>query len=143
MELWKRAISSDAPKWVVLIRFMVGWIFVSEGYLKFHYPMDLGVGLFERLGVPHPAILAPFVGIMEIVCGVLLILGLLTRLASIPLLITVATAIWMTKVPIIAHYGYWGAMHESRVDFCLLMGLVFLMIVGAGGWSMDRMMSSE
>src|SRR5262252_4651161 len=71
---------------VLLIRVLVGRVFLSAGIQKFLYPAALGVGRFEKIGIPFPALFAPFVGVVEIVCGMLLIIGLLTRLAAIPLI---------------------------------------------------------
>src|SRR5271157_5796207 len=86
-------------KAVILIRVLVGWVFVSEGIQKFLFPAQLGVGRFEKIGIPAPHILAPFVGAVEIVCGCLVLIGLLTRLATIPLLCVISVAIVTTKIP--------------------------------------------
>lgn len=122
----------------ILIRLMVGWVFLSEGIQKFLYPAALGVGRFVKIGIPAAQFFAPFVGIVEIVCGVLLIVGFLTRLAAIPLLIDIAVAIATTKVPMLSKAGFWGTMHEARTDFCMLLGLIFLMIAGSGRLSLDE-----
>ena len=132
---WVR--KSSAPASVVLIRLMVGGIFLSEGIQKFLFPAALGVGRFEKIGIPHPQFFAPFVGAVEVLCGFLLIVGLLTRLASIPLLINISVAIVTTKIPMLAKAGWWGMMHEARTDFCMFLGLLFLLIVGAGRISFD------
>jgi uncharacterized membrane protein YphA (DoxX/SURF4 family) len=115
----------------ILIRLMVGWVFMSEGIQKFLFPDALGVGRFTKIGIPAPHFFAPFVGIVEIVCGGLLIFGLLTRLASIPLLIDILVAIATTKIPMLSKVGFWGTMHEARTDFCMLLGLIFLLIVAS------------
>ena len=81
---------------------LVGWVFLSEGIQKFLYPATLGVGRFEKIGIPFPAFFAPFVGVIEIVCGTLLIIGLLTWLATIPLIINITVAILTTKIPMLA-----------------------------------------
>ena len=82
--------------------------------------------------------MGPFVGIVEIVCGALLILGLATLYAMIPLLIVIGTAIATTKVPMFHKPGFWAAMHEGRADFCMLLGLMAIACLGAGGFSIDR-----
>jgi len=123
---------------VILIRILVGWVFVSEGIQKFLFPAALGWGRFAKIGIPFPHISAPLVGAVEIVCGLLVILGLWTRLASVPLLIVIGTAIWTTKIPMLHHGGVWAMLHEARTDFSMVLGLVFLLIVGAGPWSVDR-----
>lgn len=126
---------------VILIRLMMGWVFMSEGIQKFLFPDALGVGRFIRIGIPAPQFFAPFVGLVEIVCGALLIVGLLTRLASIPLLINILVAIATTKIPMLSKAGFWGMMHEARTDFCMLLGLIFLLIVGSGTLSFDERLS--
>ena len=119
-------LRSTAPSATILIRFMVGWVFMSEGIQKFLFPDALGVGRFIKIGIPAPQFLAPFVGVVEVVCGGLLIVGLLTRFASIPLLIDILVAIAMTKIPMLSKSGFWAMMHEARTDFCMLLGLIFL-----------------
>jgi uncharacterized membrane protein YphA (DoxX/SURF4 family) len=121
---------------------MTGAVFLSEGIQKFLFPADLGIGRFIKIGIPSPEIMAPFVGIVEIVCGSLLILGLLTRLASIPLIIDMLVAVSTTKLPILMKKGFWTMAHEARTDFCMLLGSIFLLLVGAGVCSLDRKLSS-
>jgi putative oxidoreductase len=77
------------------------------------------------------------------VCGALLIVGLLTRLASLPLLIDIIRAIATTKIPMLSKAGFWGMMHEARTDFCMLLGLIFLLIVGSGTLSFDERFSRQ
>lgn len=122
---------------IVLIRILVGWVFLSEGIQKFLYPAALGVGRFAKIGIPAPQVMAPFVGGVEILFGALVVLGLFTRLATIPLLITIIVAILTTKVPFLMKHGLWAALHESRADISMLLGLIFLLIVGAGSISLD------
>jgi len=124
-------------KALLLIRILVGWVFVSEGIQKFLFPAQLGVGRFEKIGIPSPHFMAPFVGTVEIVCGTLLLVGLFTRLATVPLLAVILVAITTTKIPMIAKSGKWSMLHEARADFSMLLGLVFLLITGAGTLSVD------
>lgn len=133
-----------SPQWttrtakaVLLIRILVGWVFVSEGIQKFVFPAQLGVGRFEKIGIPSAHFMAPFVGSVEIVCGSLLLIGLFTRVAVVPLLGVIATAIVTTKLPMIAKTGIWSMLHEARTDFSMLLGLVFLLITGSGSLSFD------
>ena len=146
----KRIIASNAPASVILIRLVVGGVFLSEGIQKFLFPNDLGVGRFAKIGIPSPQITGPFVAGVEIVCGAFILFGLLTRLAAIPLIIDMLVAITTTKVPImlghgfwrfnvskLPSYGFWATLHEARVDFAMLLGSLFLLIVGAGVWSID------
>lgn len=135
---FKRSTSS-APGATILVRILVGAVFLSEGIQKFLFPAALGVGRFVKIGIPAPHFTAPFVGAVEIVCGTCLILGILTRLATIPLLMDISVAIATTKFPMLRHQGFWPAAHEARTDFCMLLGLLFLLIVGAGPASLERM----
>jgi len=123
---------------IVLIRILVGWVFVSEGIQKFLFPGQVGVGRFAKIGIPAPQIMAPVVGGVEILFGSLVILGLFTRLATIPLLCVIGTAIATTKIPMLHSNGVWAMLHESRTDFSMLLGLLFLWIVGGGGLALDR-----
>lgn len=128
---------TTAPGAAILIRILVGWVFVSEGVQKFLFSDALGAGRFARIGIPSPQFTAPFVGVVEIVCGLLLLLGLLTRLATIPLLIDMAVAILSTKLPMLSSQGFWPMLHEARTDFSMVLGLVFLLVVGPGPWALD------
>lgn len=126
-----------APTAAVLIRLLAGAVFLSEGVQKFLFPDALGVGRFTKIGIPAPEVLAPFVGVVEIVGGSLLLLGLLTRLAAIPLIIDMLVAITTTKVPILLKDGFWKMAHEARTDWSMLLASIFLLLVGAGAWSLD------
>jgi putative oxidoreductase len=121
-----------------LLRLLVGGVFLSEGIQKFLYPAALGAGRFAKIGIPAPHVTGPLVGIVEIVCGAMLILGMATLYAVIPLLIVIATAIATTKVPLFHRQGFWAAMHEGRPDFCMLLGLIAITCLGAGGFAIDR-----
>jgi uncharacterized membrane protein YphA (DoxX/SURF4 family) len=154
MSLGRKVIGTSAPRSVILVRLIVGAVFLSEGIQKFLFPADLGVGRFVKIGIPAPEITAPFVGLVEIVCGSLIILGLFTRLAAIPLIIDISVAILSTKIPILLgrgfwrfslsklpSYGFWSMAHEARVDYAMLLGSIFLLIVGAGTLSIDARLS--
>ena len=91
-----------------------------------------------KIGIPWPQYSAPFVGVVEIVCGVLLILGLFTSLASVSLLIVIAVAIVTTKFPMLLKQGFWATLHEARADFSMLFGLIAILLMGAGIFSLDR-----
>lgn len=116
---------------------MVGAVFLSEGIQKFLFAAELGAGRFAKLGLPSPEILGPFVGSFEIGCGAFILLGLLTRLAAIPLIIIMLVAIVTTKVPTFVKDGFWKTAHEGRADYSMLLGSIFLLIAGAGLWSLD------
>ena len=152
MKITKDFLTTRAPAATILIRLIVGCTFLSEGIQKFLYPAALGVGRFTKIGIPYPEVMAPFSGTFEIVCGTLIILGLLTRLSAIPMIINISVAIISTKIPILlAHgywtfnlpkasqYGFWAMAHEARTDFAMLLGTVFLLLVGAGSISLDAL----
>ncbi|HET6256045.1 MAG TPA: DoxX family protein [Puia sp.] len=131
-------LSSYSFPGIVVIRLMVGLVFLSEGIQKFLFPDMDGTGRFLKLGIPHAPFFGPFVGATEIVCGSLLIFGWMTRLACIPLVGVISMAIYYTKLPELRDKGFWTAAHDGRADFCMVMGLVFLLIVGAGRYSIDN-----
>lgn len=128
---------------MVLIRLSVGAIFLSEGIQKFLFSDSVGAGRFAKIGLPHPEFLAPLVGTFEILCGILILIGFLTRLASIPLLVIISTAIASTKLPILLEHGFWKMAHEARTDYAMLMSLIFLLIAGSGGIALDRIFWGE
>lgn len=124
---------------VILIRLAVGLIFFTQGILKFADP-KMGVERFTKIGFPHPAFTAHFVGVFEILCGLLVLVGLLTRLASVPLLVVICTAIATTKIPELFHHGqgFWFMVSDARTDFAMLTSLIFLLIAGSGAYSVDE-----
>jgi putative oxidoreductase len=135
--VYERGKSVVADWGILLVRVLVGWVFASEGIQKFLFPAALGPGRFAKIGIPAPQYTAPLVGVVEIVCGFLLIAGLFTSLAAIPLLIDIAVAIATTKIPMLLKQGLWAAMHEGRTDFCMFLGLIAIMLFGAGRLSLD------
>ena len=135
-----RLYDEATPAAVVLVRIAVGWVFLSEGIQKFLFPEALGAGRFAKIGIPWPSVSAPFVGAVETVCGALVLIGLLTRVAAIPLIIDMLVAIASTKVPMLMKSGFWATAHEARVDFSMLLGSAFLLLVGAGAVSLDARM---
>ena len=143
MYLLKRLIATSAPAAVILVRLIVGLVFLSEGIQKFLYPDELGVGRFIKIGIPSPQIMAPFVGVVEVVCGLLIVIGLLTRFAAILLIIDMLVAIGSTKFPILFDKGFWAMAHEARTDWSMLLGSIFLLIVGAGPWSADARLTDS
>jgi uncharacterized membrane protein YphA (DoxX/SURF4 family) len=126
---------------IILIRIMLSCVFISEGIQKFLFSESLGVGRFIKIGIPLPGIMAPFVGVVEIVGGGLILLGLFTRIAAIPLTISMLVAIFTTKIPILVEKGFWAMAHEARTDWSMILGLFFLLVVGSGHWSVDEMRS--
>jgi putative oxidoreductase len=139
-----KQVSQRRMGWgLFLLRFLVGWVFLSEGIQKFLFPAALGAGRFQKIGIPWPQFTGPFVGVTEIVCGALLIVGLFTSLTIWPLLIDILVAIATTKVPMLLKQGFWAVMHEGRTDFCMLMGLIAIALLGAGTASLDERRRSQ
>jgi putative oxidoreductase len=146
-------LGSRAPGWSILVRLLVGLVvFFPEGIQKLIFPDILGAGRFATIGIPSPNLMGTVVGGVETICGALIVLGLFTRLASIPLIVIMVVAIVSTKVPILLghdfwifhlpklpRYGFWSMMHEARADFCMLLGSIYLLIEGGGAWSLDAL----
>jgi putative oxidoreductase len=139
-----------APRSALIMRLMVGGVFLSEGILKFVYT-NQGVGRFTKLGIPFPDLTATFVGGLEIVGGILLMAGLFTRVIAIPFIIEMVVAILTTKIslylgtsplplpPALPKVGFWAVMHETRSDYAQILTSIFLLIVGPGSWSLDAL----
>lgn len=149
-----RLLVTHAPRATLLIRLAVGAVFLSEGVQKILDPAALGAGRFAKIGIPWPEVMGPLVAGFEVTCGALVLAGLLTRLAALPLVATMVVAIFSTKLPILLGHGFWGfslrqlpsygvwAMaHEARTDWAMLLGALFLVWVGAGPWSVDALLS--
>jgi len=141
----------DGPAATLLLRLMVGGVFFWEGLLKLVY-RNQGVGRFTKLGFPLPALTANFVAGLEIVGGLLLLMGLLTRLTAIPFLVEMVVAIFATKVslflgtsplplpPSPPQVGFWAVLHEIRSDWAQLLTASFLLAAGPGRWSLDALL---
>jgi putative oxidoreductase len=144
----------DAPHATLLVRLMTGGVFLSEGILKFVYT-NQGVGRFTKLGLPMPEVTAAFIGSLEIVGGLLLIFGLLTRFIAIPFIIEMVVAILTTKIalylgnsplplpPSPPKVGFWAVMHESRSDYAQILTSIFLLVAGPGPWSLDALLQGK
>jgi len=139
--LSKFIFSSDNDNRAILVRLTVGLIFLTEGIQKYLFPQLLGTGRFLTIGFSNPSFWAYFTGTFEIVCGTLIILGLITRVASVPLIIIMITAFITTKIPILIHKGVWPWAHEYRTDFAMTLLLIYLLIYGSGGMSVDSKIS--
>jgi putative oxidoreductase len=123
---------------VLMARITVGLVFLTEGIQKFLFPVILGEGRFEKIGFSNPGFWAPFTGTFEITCGILILIGFLSRFASIPLIIIMITAFITTKIPILTTHGFWNFAHEYRTDFCMTMLLLFILYFGGGRFSVDE-----
>ncbi|HMN68677.1 MAG TPA: DoxX family protein [Bdellovibrionales bacterium] len=135
---WRFVLKTKDWNSIILIRILVGCVFLSEGIQKFLFAESVGAGRFEKIGLPAPEITASFVGSVEIVCGILVLLGLFTRIAVVPLICIMLTAIATTKIPILLESGFWKMAHDSRTDFSMLLSSIFLLVNGAGPLSLDR-----
>ena len=153
---WAGMMQTNASGWTILIRLLVGLaVFFPEGLQKLIFPDVLGAGRFARIGIPFPDLMGPFVGVVELVCGALIIIGLFTRLAAIPLIVIMIVALVSTKLPILVGHdvgifhlsadikrlGFWSMMHEARADLTMLLGALYLLIEGGGAWSLDAVLS--
>jgi uncharacterized membrane protein YphA (DoxX/SURF4 family) len=127
----------------LLPRLIVGLVFLSEGIQKFLVPELVGAGRFDKIGFANPEFLAAFVASFEIICGVLLLIGFSVRVAAIPLLIIMITAIITTKIPILQEKGFWQMAHDSRTDFAMTILIIFLLIYGAGKLSIDNLINRK
>ena len=130
-------LNTGAPAATLVVRLLAGLVFFAEGIKKFIFPTEWGMGRFEKIGIIYPHLTAPFVGVVETVCGLLLVFGLFTRPAALLLLIDISVAILTTKVPLALHKGFWPAEAEARADYSMFMSSLFLLIVGAGALSLD------
>jgi len=134
---------TDNSKTTILIRLMVGAVFLSEGIQKFLFPALRGSGRFEKIGFPLPEFLGNLVGTFEILCGTFILLGFFTRLASIPLIIIMLIAFATTKTEVYIEKGFWELLHGSRTDWAMLLGSLFLLVKGGGYWSLDKKLMTD
>ena len=149
--LWLLNPPADGPKSTLLLRLMAGGVFFWEGLLKFVY-VNQGVGRFTKLGIPFPHFTATFIGCLEIVGGLLLLSGLLTRAIAIPFIAEMIVAILSTKIslylgtsplplpPAPPQIGFWAVLHEIRSDYAQILTVIFLLVNGPGKWSLDAVL---
>ena len=137
MKRLRQLLQTRAPAAVLCIRLLAGGVFFAEGVKKFLFAAQWGAGRFAHIGIPFPEVMGPFVGVVEVVCGVLLLIGLFTRPAAFLLLTNISVAIATTKIPLLLSRGFWAMEDAARTDYSMFMGLAFLLIVGAGAWSLD------
>jgi uncharacterized membrane protein YphA (DoxX/SURF4 family) len=149
---WMRQPGAGAPKSTFWIRLMAGWVFFWEGVIKFVFA-NQGVGRFTKLGMPMPEMLAPAIAVLEIVGGLALIGGFLTRPFALLFIGEMIVAILSTKIslylgtsplalpPVPPQIGFWAVMHEWRSDIAQLACSLFLLLEGPGPWSLDAWLS--
>lgn len=143
-------------RWAILVRLLLAGVFVPEGIQKLIFPDDLGAGRFAGIGIPYAEIMGPFVGIVELTCGLLLLVGSYSRAAAVPLIVIMIVAIFSTKIPILFGqdwlifkvrkldtYGFWSMAHETRTDWAMLLGAMFMLLSGSGRWSLDAARGSR
>lgn len=148
---WQRVCRTNAPAATVWIRLYVGLVFAGEGVLKFLRPESLGLGRFTKAGIPAPEFFAALDGVFEISGGLLILAGLLTRVAAVPMILNMIGALLITKLPILwadsplfkSEHGFWDFLHEARLDIAQLCGTIFLLVVGAGSWSLDHYLTAR
>lgn len=151
LNFWRSPGTGD---WTILVRILLAGIFVFEGIQKLIHPDKLGTGRFERIGIPYPELMGPFVGWVELICGLMLLVGFFARAAAVPIIIVMIVAILTTKVPVwmgedwgmfkvrtLDTYGFWSMMHEIRNDWAMFFGAWFVLLSGAGRWSIDAAMA--
>src|ERR1700683_2996510 len=142
---------TEGPTSTLLLRLMAGGVFLWEGILKFVYA-NQGIGRFTKLGMPLPHFTADFVACLEIVGGLLLLSGLLTRLIAIPFVFEMIVAMLSTKItlylgtsplplpPAPPQIGFWAVLHEVRSEYAQILMVVFLLVNGPGKWSLDAVL---
>src|SRR5690606_23848307 len=123
--MFLRSIRTDNAPTTILIRLMVGTVFLSEGIQKFLFPAIRGAGRFERIGLPSPETVAPLVGGFDILGAALTLVGSLRRRASVPLLVIMTVAMATSKAEIFINEGCWERMHAVRTDFAMCLGSLF------------------
>jgi putative oxidoreductase len=139
---------------ILIIRLMAGSVFFWEGILKFVY-VNQGVGRFTKLGFPFPETTAHFVGVCEIIGGLLILFGLFTRIVAFYFIVQMIVAVLSTKIslylgtsplplpPAPPTVGIWAVLHEIRSDYAQILTCLFLLIEGAGRRSLDFMISTS
>jgi putative oxidoreductase len=149
---WLLDPPASGPKATILVRLMAGGVFLWEGILKFVYT-NQGAGRFTKIGIPAPHTMAVLIGALEIVGGILLVAGFLTRLISIPFVVEMLVAMLTTKIalylgksplplpPALPQIGIWAVLHEIRSEYAQLMSALFLVGAGPGAWSVDTLLA--
>lgn len=143
-------LSSGEGSWTIFIRLSLAGVFIFEGLQKLTHPNELGAGRFASIGIPAPELMGPFVGVVELIAGLMFLIGYLSRVAAVPIIVIMIVAIVSTKIPILLgrewwlfslrdldRYGFLSFTHETRTDWAMMMGAFFLLFSGSGRWSLD------
>lgn len=119
----------------LLARLIIGLVFVPSGWGKLH-DLEQITAFFESLGIPFAAIQAPFVATVELVCGALVLIGLGTRLAAVPLigtmLVATLTAVWPNVEGVLEL--------ATKIEPMLIGLLAYVVVQGPGPLSLDRLL---
>jgi putative oxidoreductase len=121
----------------LLARIVTGVVFTHSGWGKLHN-LDPVTQFFASLGIPHPELQAPFVASIELGCGALVLAGLATRLAAIPLVGTMAVALATALASEITDANALFGLSE----FLYIALLLQLVLGGAGALSIDRFVAA-
>jgi putative oxidoreductase len=119
-----------------LTRLTLGWVFLASGWGKLHN-LPKVIAFFTELGIPAPQFQAGMVSTFELVCGGLVLFGLLTRLASLPLIATMIVALITAKASEIGGPGDLFGISE----YLYIVLFVWLALTGAGPFSLDRLLA--
>lgn len=155
-QVWKNSLQTSDSMANLFIRLAVGCVFFPEGMQKLIFPDILGAGRFSAIGVPLPDVMGPFVGWVELIAGLFILIGFASRACAIPLIVIMLVALVSTKIPIwigddwwifnvreLDRYGFWSMAHATRTDWAMLMGSIYLLIAGSGRWSVDRWLQTR
>jgi len=148
--------SPGEGRWSIFIRLALAGVFIPEGLQKLTNPDILGAGRFERIGIPWSEFFGPLVGWAELIAGILFLVGYASRAAAVPIIVIMIVAIISTKIPILLgrewwifslrdldRYGFLSFTHETRTDWAMLMGALYLLLAGSGRWSLDERFGSR
>lgn len=130
-----RGIRGISPDWgVTAVRVVTGLLFAVHGYQKFAGGLGNVSAYFAKISIPFPAAMAPFIAVLELVGGILLILGLVTRVIGFLFAVEMlVTTVW---VKIVLGAG-WNA---SDLDRMLLVASILLVLAGPGAAAIDDLL---
>jgi putative oxidoreductase len=142
--------SPGESTWAIFIRLSLAGVFIPEGLQKLTHADILGAGRFVKIGIPWAEFFGPFVGVIEMLAGIMFLIGYASRAAAVPIIVIMIVAIISTKIPILLgrnwwifslrhldRYGFLSFTHETRTDWAMLMGAIFMLLSGSGRWSLD------